>query len=199
MGKVSSLILASASKQRRRILKDCGIVFIALKSGAAERTGKSGHVSGTVMGNARVKALRVAEMLKDGLILGADTMVYSGGLHMGKTSGQAEAMRLLAGYSGKRVDVYTGLHLIDKRSGRTASGWEVTEIRVKKLEKEEIEVYCRLLSAPGSAGGFSAEGPGGLVFDDIRGSYLNVLGMPVMKLSSLLENLGLSILSFMDL
>ena len=49
------------------------------------------------------------------------------------------------------------------------------------------------------AGGFSIEGPGAIIFDDIKGSYFNVLGLPMGKLAELFEKTGSDILDFIKL
>jgi len=45
---------------------------------------------------------------------------------------------------------------------------------------------------------FSIEGVGSLIFDNISGSYFNILGLPMMKLTELFRELGLDILDFIN-
>jgi septum formation protein len=194
-----NLILASASKRRMRILEECRIRFKAVPANVEEESNVRGGIARTVVHNARVKALKVsAETGAGEIILGADTLVLFGEEIIGKPAGRAEALELLERFSGGKLKVYTGLFVIDKSTGRSASGWEETDVRVKRLKKEEIVVYLKHLGAFDKAGGFSIEGAGALAFDDIRGSYYNVLGLPMAKLEEILREAGRSIFSFME-
>ena len=58
------------------------------------------------------------------------------------------------------------------------------------------ERRANLLGPYDKAGGFSIEGVGSFLFDDIKGSYFNVLGLPTAKLKDMFKRLGVDLLKF---
>ncbi|MBU1888284.1 MAG: Maf family protein, partial [Candidatus Omnitrophica bacterium] len=82
----------------------------------------------------------------------------------------------------------------DAATGRLAAGWECSKIRVKKIRPQDISRYFKLLRPYDKAGGFSIEGAGSFIFDNIEGSYFNVLGLPMAKLYELFKKLGADLL-----
>ena len=52
----------------------------------------------------------------------------------------------------------------------------------------------RIAGPHDKAGGFSIEGPGTFIFDNIEGSFYNILGLPMMKLDELFRKLGVDLL-----
>jgi len=61
-----------------------------------------------------------------------------------------------------------------------------------------LDRYFKLLSPYDKAGGFSIEGIGSLLFDNIRGSYFNILGLPMIKLGELFSEIGDDILNYVS-
>ena len=97
--------------------------------------------------------------------------------------------------SGKTVSVYTGLCVIDVKKGNLISDYEKSLVTVKKIKDKEIHGYFKLLGPYDKAGGFSIEGVGSFIFDNIKGSYFNVIGLPTAKLKEMFEKLGVDILN----
>ncbi len=192
------LILASSSERRKRILAECGVRFRAVRARVKEQNNLDGGVTRSVVHNARIKAEDVSRRMGGGVVLGADTLVLFEGETIGKPADFKSAKKLFERFSGKKLKVYTGLCVINYDTGGKASGWEETDVRVGKIKSEETGIYLRHLGPFDKAGGFSIEGPGSLVFDDIRGSYYNVLGLPMGKLADVLRAAGADIFSFMD-
>ena len=190
------IILASASKARSLILTSCGLRHKVVVSGAYEISGKGLALSALVIKNARAKAEKVASRYERAVIISADTLVRMGKSIIGKPKTEKEAKRLLGKFSGKRVEVFTGLFLIDTASGKNVCGYEKSLVCVESLTAHEIETIFRLLGPYDKAGGFSIEGVGSMVFDNIRGSYFNIIGLPMVLLRKLFKKLGLEITDF---
>ena len=146
--------------------------------------------------NAKRKAEAVAGNGGRGIIIGVDTLVLFKGRMAGKPRAKSEAKKMLAAFSGRRITVYSGICVIDTWSSKQASGFEKTMLRVKMIPHGDIDRYFRLLGPYDKAGGFSIEGVGSIVFDDITGSYFNVLGLPMGKLQGLFNRIGLDLLDF---
>ena len=189
------IILASASKRRSKILKECGIPHRVVVSNVREKMDHKMSARYNVLHNARIKAKKIADRYKEGFIIGADTVILLGKYLIGKPKTREEAKSFLRVFSGKTIFVYTGLFVIDVKKGKSASGFGVSKIRVKRLTREKIDNFVKIASHHDKAGGFSIEGPGTFIFDNIEGSFYNILGLPMMKLDELFEKLGVDLLS----
>ncbi len=190
------IILASASERRARILLECGIEHRVVPSGIEENHDSELPVSEIVSMNARAKAEAVSVRFADSIIIGADTLVVHGKDIIGKPGDESAAKELLARFSGTEVEVYTGLCVIDTSSDRKACGFERSDLSVVPLTEEDAEKFFPFMGPYDKAGGFSIEGIGSMLFDDIRGSYFNILGLPMMKLRELFAQVGLDILDY---
>lgn len=190
------IILASQSKRRSEILTSCRIKHKVFVTNAEEHVCHKMGIAKLVMLNARRKTEAAAKFFKRGIILGVDTLVLLKDKPIGKPRSEVAAKKLLKALSGNVVFVYTGLSLLDKGKNRWAEGFEKTRLRVKNIDPKDISRYLELLRPYDKAGGFSIEGPGSLLFDDLRGSYFNVLGLPMGKLAELFGKIGHNILDF---
>ncbi len=188
------IILASASKRRSKILRECGIPHRVVISNVLEKMDHKRGARWNVLYNARAKAEKIAGRYKTGFVIGADTVVLLGKRLIGKPKTAKEARSLLRAFSGKTILVYTGLCVIDAKRGRLARGVEVSKVRVKRLSREKQDKFIKISGPYDKAGGFSIEGPGTFVFDNIEGSFYNILGLPMMKLDELFEKLGVDLL-----
>ena len=188
------IILASASKRRSKILEECGIPHRVVKSGVFEKMDRKKGAKFNVLHNARIKAEKIAGRYKKSIIIGADTVVLLGKRIIGKPKTRKEAKSLLRAFSGKTILVYTGLYVVDSKTGKSASAVDISSVRVRKLPREEINKFVKIAGPHDKAGGFSIEGPGALIFDNIKGSFYNVLGLPMIKLSELFRKIGVDLL-----
>ena len=193
---MKEIILASASRRRSEILSSCGVSHRIVVSGAEESLDEAKPASETVQINALSKAEIVAVDAGESVVIGADTLVVHGENIIGKPLGEDAAREMLKRFSGSSLEVYTGLCVIDISTGKRAVGVEKSSLRVVPLAEEDIERYFRLLAPYDKAGGFSIEGVGALLFDNITGSYFNILGLPLRKLQELFEEIGLDLLDY---
>ncbi|MFH1857804.1 MAG: Maf family protein [Candidatus Omnitrophota bacterium] len=188
------IILASASKRRSKILKECRIPHTVVVSSAPEKMDPKRGVAFNVLHNARAKARKIAKRYREGFVIGADTVVLLGKRLIGKPKTRKQARSLLKAFSGKTLLVYTGLCVINAQSGKSAEGIDVSKVHVRKLPRENINAFVKVAGPHDKAGGFSIEGPGAFLFDHIEGSFYNVLGLPMMKLDELFRKLGVDFL-----
>ncbi|MCK4463379.1 MAG: septum formation protein Maf [Candidatus Omnitrophica bacterium] len=189
------IILASASKRRSKILKECGIPHRVVASNVPEKMDHKMGAKLSVLHNARVKAEKIATRYKEGFVIGADTVVLLEKRLIGKPKTPKEARSFLKTFSGKTILVYTGLCVIDVKKRKSAKGIDVSKVRVKRLSRKKIYEFVKIAGPNDKAGGFSIEGPGAFIFDNIEGSFYNILGLPMMKLDELFEKLGVDLLS----
>ncbi len=190
------IILASQSKRRSAILKSCNISHVVIPSRVKEAHRDTKRPGALVVLNAKRKAEAVAIKTSRGIIIGVDTLVLFKRKLVGKPRTKSEAKKMLMAFSGNRIIVYTGIYIINPDNSKVASGFDKTSLCIKKIPRRDIDKYFRLLGPYDKAGGFSIEGVGSVVFDNIKGSYFNVLGLPMGKLQELFQRIGLDLLDF---
>jgi len=194
------IILASVSPRRRELLAlicpDFEVVPPRFdESGMREDLSPEEHVSIS----AREKARQVAADVRDGLVIGADTVVAVEGRILGKPADEADAARMLRLLSGRTHQVYTGIHVVDAayrgaRAGRRErSAVERTDVTFRKLRERTIERYVATGEPMDKAGAYAIQGRGAVLVEGISGCFFNVVGLPVYRLSVTLEELGMEV------
>jgi septum formation protein len=192
---MQKIILASASAQRKKLLEMAGVKFSVVPSRAQELHKITANCSGLVKHNALLKARDVANRCQQDLVIGADTLVYAGHRRViGKPKDLADAKRILRLLCSGPHWVYTGVAIIDAKSGQTLIDYEKTKLYMHKLSDEEIAEYHKHTNPLDKAGGFDIEGRGGLFIRRVEGCYSNVIGLPLPKLRVMLKSFGVSIL-----
>ena len=180
------LILASGSPRRKEILDTMGLEFSVDVSDADESF--AGTPEEMVLELSRRKALAVASRHSGAMILAADTLVF-GDEVLGKPHSAEEAKRMLAELSGRWHSVYTGVTMIDTRSGKTLSRADVTRVHFVALTAQDIDAYVATGEPLDKAGAYGIQGRGGMFIDRIEGSYSNVVGLPMALVRSMLLEL----------
>lgn len=185
------IILASASPRREALLQALWVEYRVIPSFVAE----AGPFPGTTAGHAETLALRkaaeVATRVREGLVLGADTIVDCGGRLLGKPKDRDEARGFLRLLSGRSHLVVTGLALVQASDVRTEVGHEVTEVRMRALTDEEIDAYVQTDEPFDKAGGYAIQGVAEDFIEGIKGSFTNVVGLPLGRLRTLLLQFGI--------
>ncbi|MDI6791249.1 MAG: Maf family protein [bacterium] len=183
------LILASSSPQRAKLLKQAGFDFEVIFPGIEEEpSGVTKYLSPSeyVMAQAIAKAAEVASRVKEGIILGADTIVTCQGEIIGKPFSSAEASRMLHQLQGTTHEVITGLALFEAKSRHRLTDYVVTEVTMKSLTEEQITDYVSTGEPLGKAGGLDVAGRGAVFIEKVTGCFYNLLGLPVARLADML-------------
>lgn len=176
------LILASASPRRENLLKMIGFDFEVVDSQVDEQSEVYTIPEVHVLELAQKKALKVAEKIKSGLIIGADTIVVLNNQILGKPKDAKQAKEILRQLSDRTHTVYTGFAIVEKPSGEMVSEFEKTLVSFRKLADEEIVRYIQSGSPLDKAGGYGIQDQGALFVEKIDGCFYNVMGLPVTKL-----------------
>jgi septum formation protein len=180
------LILASQSPRRRELLERAGIPFRVSVAGVPEypATGESGR--DYVRRLSREKAFAV----EGELVLGADTVVVVDGDILEKPTDSDDARRMLERLSGRPHEVFTGVCL---RSGARMEQ-EVCETQVyfSDLTAAEIDAYIASGEPMDKAGAYGIQGLASKFVHRIEGDYLNVVGLPVALVYSMLKRVGVA-------
>ena len=186
----NEIILASASPRRAHLLESIGLSFQIDPSQIVEEPGASESPTDYIMRVARAKTIDVARRRASGLVVGADTEVIVDGAILGKPRNPDDAVRMLNLLSGRWHTVATGLVIHDASSGHEVSGSEETEVRFAELTKTEITWYVASGEPFDKAGAYAIQGLASLFVKEIRGTYHNVVGLPVALLYRLLDQIG---------
>ena len=189
------IILASNSAQRKKLLKQFGLKFSVIPSGAEELSKIQTTCSALVKHNALMKAQDVAFRFVEGVVIGADSVVYLGGKKIiGKPKDLKDAKRILKILFSQPHWVYTGVAVIDVACEKVIVGYEKTKIYMTHLSDGEIDRYHKKIPPLDKAGGFDIEGWGSIFIRRIEGCYSNVIGLPMAKLADMLKEVGISVL-----
>jgi septum formation protein len=136
----------------------------------------------------KAAAMQVAE---NEVVLCADTTVAAGRRIMGKPADRDEARAFLKLLSGRRHKVITSVVLRN-----ATQSWQrdvVTDVKMKRLSRVEIDGYLATDDWQGKAGGYAIQGPAGAFIPWIQGSYTGVMGLPIAETAQLLQAAGMNI------
>jgi septum formation protein len=140
------------------------------------------------------KAMSVAKNHKTGIVVGADTFVVLNNKLLGKPKSVMDAKKMLTSLSGKRVDILTGLTIIDIARHKKVSLTDVTKVYIKKLSSSEINNYVASGEPMDKAGAFAIQELGAVLIKRIEGDFMGSLGLPLFTLAKELKKLGVDVL-----
>ena len=182
------LILASTSPFRRQLLSRLGLPFETADPAVDETPlpGEAPEASATRLSEAKARAIATA--FPDALIIGSDQVACLDGQVFGKPGNHENAMRQLQTMRGRRVNFFTGLCLLDAKSGRVHLRGVPTLVTFRDLSDDEIENYLRKEQPYNCAGSAKSEGLGIALIARIDGGDPNALiGLPLIALCDLLR------------
>jgi len=186
-----TLILASASPRRKQLLTEAGFVFETKEPAdeAEDERLPNELPDEYVKRLAFQKAKNVADHFKQGIILGADTIVLCGENILEKPSDRDDAQRMLRQLRGNIHEVLSGLCLIKKiASTETVTlATEKTRLMMQPISDNEIESYLDTERWQGKSGALGYQ-DGNEWIDIIEGSASNVVGLPLELLHSTLTS-----------
>lgn len=184
------IVLASASPRRRALLGALGIEFDTVVSNAPEIV-EGPSPAFIVETNAARKRDDIAQRSDTpAVVIAADTLVFLDEHVLPKPVDEAEACAMLTRLSGRTHQVYTGLAVVDTASGQAAQGHERTDVTFRDLTPEEIDRFVKTVKPLDRAGAYTVDGPGSLLVARYDGCYMNVLGLPIVRLDLLLREIG---------
>jgi septum formation protein len=184
------LVLASASPRRRDLLAQIGWSPDLVDAAEIDETPLKRELPAAL-------ALRLAVAKRDAVaarhpqafVLAADTVVALGRRMLPKVETVEEARDCLGLLSGRRHRVLGGIAM-RAPDGRTRQRLVTTVVKVKRLTRDEIEVYLAAGEWRGKAGGYAVQGLAAAFVPEIRGSYSNVVGLALAETYALLSGLG---------
>ncbi|MBO4842588.1 MAG: septum formation protein Maf [Bacteroidales bacterium] len=175
--------LASASPRRRELLKGLDIEF-TVEPGKDEREAYSAdqphHAIPAFLARHKSETFH-RELAPREVLITADTLVFLDEQILGKPRDAEEAAAMLRNLSGRTHTVTTGVALRTREKMHSFS--DTTEVDFKPLTEAEIAYYIEKYRPFDKAGAYGVQEWIGYVgITAIRGSYFNVMGLPVQRL-----------------
>ncbi|MGI6393359.1 MAG: Maf family protein [bacterium] len=186
---MKKLILASGSPRRFELLSHFGFELEVIKPVLQETIDPSLSPEENVVLLALQKGNSVAEIKGTATpLLSADTIVVLGGNIINKPVDREDAIRILTKLSGKTHFVFTGVAVFFKN--KVDSFFVKSEVTFKSLSQKEIADYCDTDEPYDKAGAYALQGTGAFMVKSIKGSYSNVIGLPVSEVIESLQKLN---------
>jgi septum formation protein len=186
----SVLVLASASPRRLDLLRQVLIEPDHILPAEIDETPLKDEAPRALAARlADAKAAHVAVGNPGSFVIGADTIVVAGRRVFGKAENAEAAEQYLKLLSGRRHRVLGGVSIIAP-DGRRASRLVETSVTFQRLSKKDIEAYLATGEWQGKAGAYAIQGYAARFIAQMRGSYSNVVGLPIYETVRLLQGLG---------
>jgi septum formation protein len=183
------LVLASGSPRRARILAGLELDFVVDRSGVCEDSLEGESPEEHVERLSRSKSLEVVGRHPLGTVLGADTTVLLDGKLLGKPRDADDAVKMLRTIRGRWHEVLTGVTAARCSDRAVASGYERTRVLVRALSDSDIDEYVAGGEPLDKAGSYGIQDCGAAVVERVEGCFYNVVGLPIARLCSVLEEL----------
>ncbi|WP_303723039.1 nucleoside triphosphate pyrophosphatase [Malonomonas rubra] len=186
------IILASASPRRKELLEQIGLRFEIVPSNAPEEVLPEETPEEHVVRLSISKASEVASRPDaDGRwFIGSDTIVLCNRQILGKPKDEQHAAEMLRMLSGRKHTVLSGYAILDRKTGEQRAEAVATCVRFRNLTEDEIARYIATGEPMDKAGSYGIQGLGVCLVAGIEGSYTNVVGLPLCRLTLALEELG---------
>jgi len=189
------LILASASPTRRRLLAAAGIEFAQQAAGLNEELIKQEFWSGgqgaadCALALADAKARAVAVRWPDALVIGADQILHCAGKWFDKPAEIEEVRTQLQSLRGLTHELVTAACVVEDRA-RVWHTLSSAQLSMRRFSDAFLDLYL-MAEGPavlGSVGAYRLEGRGIQLFDNIKGDYFAILGLPLLELAHFLRS-----------
>lgn len=193
------MVLASGSPRRSELLRLAGFKVVVMPTHLNERRqpGESAKklVTRLAFEKANWVALKLGKSPQRTIILGADTLVLpaskSGDLIFGKPRNEKHAYQMLRRLAGKFHTVLTGVCVLEVLHAKIIKRADLrvkSIVQMRNFSSDQILRYVRTQEPMDKAGAYAAQGKGMALIQSIRGSYTNVVGIPLCQLILLLED-----------
>ncbi len=190
-----SLVLASSSPHRRDLLAKLGLRFQCASPDIDERAHPDERPEALALRLGREKAEALATRFPRHLIIGSDQVALLDGRQLHKPGDAANAHQQLQAASGRCVEFYTSICVLDAATGGCRADLDRTRVHFRTLNYDQIQDYVERDQPFDCAGGFKSEGLGIALFERLETEDPNALvGLPLIRLIRLLESFGVRVI-----
>ena len=189
---MAKIVLASASPRRQELLARIGITDFEVRVPQADESYPPQLTPQEIVCHiSRNKSLALASA-EDEVVITADTMVFLDDKRLGKPADEAEALAMLTALQGRRHTVCTGVTV--RQGEHILTQAASTAVYFRAASQKELLAYIRGGEPMDKAGAYGVQGQGSLLVERIDGDFFNVMGLPVVLLSRMLQQFGISLL-----
>ena len=185
------LVLASASPRRHQLLTGMGLAFDVVPAEVTEHEAPDADPRAMVAHNAALKADWVAARHPTAFVLGADTTVFIDQTVLNKPRDLADARAMLKRLAGRTHTVFTGLALRRACDRLQLDEGVTSEVTFKDFDDAVIDAYFGLVNPLDKAGAYGIQEGRELIIAGWRGSFTNIMGLPVEETKQILTRVGL--------
>nr|WP_325185347.1 Maf family protein [uncultured Oscillibacter sp.] len=191
---MAKIVLASASPRRQELLRRVGLEDFDVRVPEVEETFPEGLTPPEVVSYISREKAEAASALctPEEIVITADTMVFLDGQRLGKPRDESDALRMLTALQGRRHTVCTGVTV--RRGDRGLTEAESSDVCFRPASREELLAYIRTGEPMDKAGAYGIQGKGALLVERLDGDFFNVMGLPLLRLSRMLERFGVRLL-----
>ena len=185
---MARLVLASGSPRRQELLTRIGIRDFTVRVPQVEEWYPQGLTPPEIVSYISREKSQTVPSEEDEIVITADTMVFLDDQRLGKPVDEADALRLLTALQGRRHTVCTGVTV--RRGGEILTESASTDVYFRPAAEAELRGYIRTGEPMDKAGAYGVQGRGALLVERRDGDFFNVMGLPVLRLSRMLERFG---------
>jgi septum formation protein len=190
------LVLASTSRYRRELLSRLRLPFTTFSPDVDEAPAHAESPEDTALRLAVAKARAAEHNFPHALIVGSDQVAELDGVRLDQHGSRERAREQLLSASGREVVVHTAVALLRAASDEILTALVPTTVRFRAMTPTQIDAYLELEQPFDCAGSAKSEGLGIVLLDRIAGDDPTALiGLPLIALSSMLEQFGVEVLS----
>ncbi|MCK5665585.1 MAG: septum formation inhibitor Maf [Thiotrichaceae bacterium] len=189
------LVLASSSPYRRALLEKLQVDFITGSPKIDETPLPHETPQKLALRLCKLKAYALRKKYPKHLIIGSDQVAVLNDMQLHKPENRANSIKQLTLAAGREVNFFTAVGVLDSNSGQFFSDLDCCTATFRQLTGDQIKHYVDKEKPYDCAGAFKSEGLGIALFESIKGEDPNALiGLPLIKLITLLENCSFKII-----
>jgi len=190
------LVLASTSPYRRELLVRLGVPFEVAAPDVDETPLPGESPDDTAMRLSLLKAHAVAARFPDSLVIGSDQVALLEGRQLGKPGTHENAVAQLRAMRGKTLEFHTALTLLNAATGHAQTANVPVRLVMRDYSDAQIEAYLRRDQPYNCCGSARSESLGIALIARFETEDPNALvGLPLIKLTEMLSNEGLDVLT----
>lgn len=184
---LTKIVLASKSERRKEILGIYLKDFIVGESDSMETYNDGFNLYTNTMSISKDKVASLKNNYEDSIIIGADTVVVLDNEIMGKAKDKNEGKKFLKKLSGREHKVVTSFCISCLEKNIKILDYVESKVIFYELDDETIDEYIKTGEWEGKAGAYAIQGKAATFIKSIEGDYLNIVGLPISKISMYLK------------
>ena len=181
---MARIILASGSPRRQELLRRIGLREFEISVPDVEEWYPPELAPEDIVAYISREKSQAVQAPADAIVITADTMVFLDDQRLGKPHDEAEALSMLTALSGRKHKVCTGVTVRQS-----------TDVYFREASRQELLAHIRGGEPMDKAGAYGVQGQGALLVERIDGDFFNVMGLPVVLLSRMLAEFGVTLLA----